>query len=258
MTETIRSLAGKIALVTGAAGPGLGFSSARLLASSGAHVVVADRSSRRVAEAVEILTAEYPEVRIYPLVLDVSDEVGVQSGVAEIIAELGGVDILVNNAAIAESARIVDVTLASWNRVLAVSLTGPMLLMRACIPSMVSRGGGAVVNVSSVEAWANMDPDISSYSAAKAGLLALTRAAASEYGRDGVRVNAVAPGLMVNKAVEKLFDADHLARVVERTPLGRAGDPEEVARVVLFLASEQSAFVTGDVVTAAGGLYYHA
>lgn len=258
MSEISSNLRGKVALVTGAAGPGLGYSSARLLARSGADVVIADRSVRRVDDAVARLAAEVPDVQVVPLVVDVSDEAAVASGVGGIIEQLGGVDILVNNAAIAESARIIDVTLESWNRVLAVSLTGPMLMMRACIPSMIARGGGTVVNVSSVEAWANMDPDISSYSAAKAGLLALTRAAASEYGPEGVRVNAVAPGLMVNKAVEDLFDADHLAGVISRTPLGRAGDPEEVARVVLFLAGEQSAFVTGDVVTAAGGLYYHA
>jgi 3-oxoacyl-[acyl-carrier protein] reductase len=115
-----------------------------------------------------------------------------------------------------------------------------------------------VVNVSSVEAWTGTAEHIGSYAAAKAGLQALTRTAAAESGPRGVRVNAVAPGLMVNRAVQALLDAEQLQDVVGRTALRRAGTAEDVARVVYFLATDASRFVTGDVVNVSGGLYYHA
>jgi 3-oxoacyl-[acyl-carrier protein] reductase len=251
------ALTQKIALVTGAAGPGLGFACARLLAEAGAHVVLTDRSERRVDDACARLRSEWA-LSVTGLVVDVSDEDSIGRGVGRVEAELGGVDVLVNNAALAEPGNIADLTLESWNKVLGVSLTGPFLMMRACIPSMVRRGGGSIVNVSSVEAWAVMDRGLASYAAAKAGLQALTRAAATEYGEFGVRVNAVAPGFMPNRAVEELYEPSHLESIVARTPLGRPGDPEEVAKVVTFLAGDDASFVTGDVVTASGGLYYHA
>lgn len=254
-----RRFEGKTVLVTGSAGPGLGFSAVKLFAEEGAHVVVSDRSARRVKEAAESIRAEVGGLAgITEITLDVTNEDSVQEGIAQIVAETGAIDVLVNNAAFAEQVSLVDMSLESWQRVLNVGLTGPFLTMRACLPHMYAQGSGSVVNVSSVEAWAAADPHIGSYVAAKAGLLGLTRAGAAEAGPHGVRVNAVAPGLMLNKAVEDLFDRDALADIVARTPLGRAGGPDEVARAILYLASEDAAFVTGDVITVSGGLYYHA
>lgn len=251
--------AGKTVLVTGSAGPGLGYSTARLFAEEGAHVVVSDRSERRVKEATERLRAEVVDLAgTTGITLDVTSEESVGEGVSRIVAETGSIDVLVNNAAFAEQIPLVDMSLESWRRVLDVGLTGPFLTMRACLPHMYAQGSGSVVNVSSVEAWAAADPNIGSYVAAKSGLLGLTRVGATEGGPHGVRVNAVAPGLMVNKAVEDLFDPAALADIVARTPLGRAGGPDEVARAILYLASEDAAFVTGDVITVSGGLYYHA
>lgn len=254
-----RRFEGKTVLVTGSAGPGLGFSAVRLFAAEGAHVVVSDRSARRVEETVDRLRAEDGDLAgVTGITLDVTSEESVQTGVAQIVGETGSIDILVNNAAFAEQVSLVDMSLESWQRVLNVGLTGPFLLMRACLPHMYAQRGGSVVNVASVEAWAAADPHLGSYVAAKSGLLGLTRAGAAEAGPHGVRVNAVAPGLMLNKAVEDLFDKDTLADIVARTPLGRAGGPDEVARAILYLASEDAAFVTGDVITVSGGLYYHA
>jgi 3-oxoacyl-[acyl-carrier protein] reductase len=254
-----RRFEGKTVLVTGSAGPGLGFSTVKLFAEEGAHVAVSDRSARRVKEAAERIRNEVDGIAgVTEVTLDVTDEESVQEGVAGIVAETGSIDVLVNNAAFAEQAALVDTSLESWQRVLNVGLTGPFLMMRACLPHMYAQGSGSVINVSSIEAWAAADPHIGSYVAAKSGLLGLTRVGAAEAGPHRVRVNAVAPGLMVNKAVEELFDRDALADIVARTPLGRAGGPDEVARTILYLASEDAAFVTGDVLTVAGGLYYHA
>ncbi|MCG2621215.1 SDR family oxidoreductase [Arthrobacter sp. I2-34] len=254
-----RRFEGKTVLVTGSAGPGLGFSTVKLFAEEGAHVAISDRSARRVKEAAERIRTEVDGLAgVTEITLDVTDEESVREGVAGIVAETGSIDVLVNNAAFAEQAALVDMSLESWQRVLNVGLTGPFLMMRACLPHMYAQGSGSVVNVSSIEAWAAADPHIGSYVAAKSGLLGLTRVGAAEAGPHGVRVNAVAPGLMVNKAVEELFDKDALADIVARTPLGRAGGPDEVARTILYLASEDAAFVTGDVLTVAGGLYYHA
>lgn len=254
-----RRFEGKTVLVTGSAGPGLGFSTARRFAEEGAHVVVSDRSERRVKEATEHLRNSVEDLSgVTGITLDVTSEESVQEGVARIVAEAGSIDVLVNNAAFAEQAALVDMSLESWQRVLNVGLTGPFLTMRACLPHMYAQGSGSVINVSSIEAWAAADPHIGSYVAAKSGLLGLTRVGAAEAGPHGVRVNAVAPGLMLNKAVEELFDKDMLDGIVARTPLGRAGGPDEVAGAILYLASEDAAFVTGDVITVSGGLYYHA
>lgn len=249
----------KTVLVTGSAGPGLGYSAARQFAEEGAVTIISDRSTRRVEETVERLKTEVPGLtKCIGLTLDVSDEDSVNEGVERIVAETGSIDVLVNNAAFAEQAALVDMTLESWNRVLNVGLTGPFLTMKACMPHMYRQKSGSVVNISSIEAWVAADPNIGSYVAAKSGLLGLTRVGAAEAGPHGVRVNAVAPGLMINKAVEELFDSDMLNDVIKQTPLGRGGSPDEVARAVVYLASDDADFITGDVINVSGGLYFHA
>jgi 3-oxoacyl-[acyl-carrier protein] reductase len=245
---------GKQVLVTGAAGPGLGRACAVLFARGGAHVLLTDRSARRVTETTDQIRSEVSGSDVTPMTMDVSDPGSIESA----LAESGPVDVLVNNAAIAEKAPLTETDPDSWNRVLSVNLTGPFLLMRALLPGMYSRGSGCVVNIASVEAWAPNDEFIGSYVASKAGLLGLTRAAAAEAGPYGVRVNAVAPGLMENKAVADLHGADRLADFRARTPLRRSGVPEEVARAVGFLASDHASFITGEVIDVSGGFYFHA
>jgi 3-oxoacyl-[acyl-carrier protein] reductase len=244
-------------LVTGAAGPGIGSACARGFAVAGAAVAVTDRSARRAADTVASLRNE-AAADVIDVHMDVADEASVAAAVDEVIGRLGRIDVLVNNAGMSELAAVKDTTVDSWNRVLAVCLTGPFLTMRACIPHMVAIGGGAIVNVASIQAWVGMDDGLASYGAAKAGLLALTRSVAAEVAAEGIRVNAVAPGFIYNDGIRAHFGDEFVRDMTARTPLGRMGRPEDVAAAVMHLASEDAAFVTGDVHCVAGGLYYHA
>jgi 3-oxoacyl-[acyl-carrier protein] reductase len=250
-----REFADKTVLVTGAAGPGLGQACARHFARSAASVFVSDRSERRAKETAEGIQADHPEARVEAVTLDVSS----RDSVAAAVEQVGVVDVLVNNAAIAEKGLLAEVDPDSWDRVVAVNLTGPFLLMRSLLPGMYERGSGSIVNISSVEAWmVGNDERIGSYVAAKAGLLGLTRVAAAESGRYGVRVNAVAPGLMESKGIEDLGGTEWLSWIKSQTPLGRGADTAEVAEAVGFLASDRASFITGEVINVSGGFYFHA
>lgn len=246
--------ADRTVLITGAAGPSLGNACARLFAAAGAHVVVTDRSAHRVELAADALASEAPG-GVSSLVLDVADETSIAAGVAEIVRTRGTIDVLVNNAAFAEQSPLVATTTESWNRVMDVALHGPFFLIRAIMPLMISQGNGAIVNVASVDAWGPAHTNIGSYVVAKAGLIALSRVGAAEGGPHGVRVNAVAPGLMVNKASAGLYAEEELHEITTRTPLHRGGDPVEVAHAVYFLASDAASFITGEVLAVSGGLY---
>jgi 3-oxoacyl-[acyl-carrier protein] reductase len=250
-------LAGKTVLITGAAGPGVGGACARLFAQQDALVVLSDRSRSRTYAAAEQV-GQATGARVVPLVMDVGDEQSINGGLAEIADTLGPVDVLVNNAAFTGLWPLVETSTQDWNRVLGVCLTGAFLTMRACLPAMIRRGSGAIVNVSSVNAWTGPGDGTSAYSAAKAGLLGLTRAAASECGPHNVRVNAVAPGLVPNPGVEQLFGAEYIARVSGQAAMRRAATPEEIAEAVVFLSGRRSGFVTGEVINVSGGLYFHA
>lgn len=246
--------AGKVVLITGAAGPSLGNACARLFAAAGAHVVITDRSARRLELAAEALAPDAPG-GVTSLVLDVADEDSIKSGIADVVRAQGRIDVLVNNAAFAEQSPLVDTTTESWKRVIDVALHGPFFLMRETMPIMFEQGGGAIVNIASVDAWGPAHTNIGSYVAAKAGLIALSRVGAAEGGPHGVRVNTVAPGLMVNKVSASLYEPGELEAVTANTPLRRGGDPLEVAQAVYFLASDAASFITGDTLAASGGLY---
>jgi 3-oxoacyl-[acyl-carrier protein] reductase len=252
-----RRFDGKVALVTGSGGPGIGSACARAFAEQGAAVVVSDRSARRASEVGEMLRTE-TDAQVVDLHMDVAEEESVATAITHVVERLGGVDILVNNAGMSEISKVIETTLDSWNRVIAVCLTGPFLTMRHCIPQMVEAGGGAVVNIASVQAWIGTDDGLASYSAAKAGLLALTRTTAAEVGRYGVRVNAVAPGLIYNEGIREQFGDAFVDGITAQTPLGRMGRPDDMAAAVLYLASDDSSFVTGEVHCVSGGFYYHA
>jgi 3-oxoacyl-[acyl-carrier protein] reductase len=238
-------------LVTGAAGPGIGAACARRFAVDGFRVVLSDRSESRTRSVAAQLARE-TEAEIIPLILDVADEDSVKSG----IESAGPIDVLINNAAVISRAALVETELTAWERVLRVCLTGPFLMMRACLPGMMERGSGCIVNISSIEAWTGPAAGTSSYAAAKAGLLGLTRAAASEAAPCNVRVNAIAPGAVPNAGAEEAMAAGHFDEVLRRTPMGRVASPGEIASVAAFLASPDSSFVTGEVVGVSGGLYY--
>lgn len=250
MTE--RPLEGRVALVTGAAGAGIGRACARRLGQDGAAVVVTDVHDRRTAETVEQLSEEL-DVVVVGHVMDVADRSRVDAVIADVAEAVGPVDILVNNAAVNVLGTVVEYDPDDWDRVIDVDLSACWYLARAVLPAMMRAGRGSIVNISSVAGYLGGAGSEGPYAAAKAGLQSLTRTIAAEAGPHGVRANAVAVGIVLSKFVEKHIAT--LGREAERTPLRRLGRPEEIAAVVAWLASDESSFVTGETINASGGWY---
>jgi NAD(P)-dependent dehydrogenase (short-subunit alcohol dehydrogenase family) len=241
---------GRVALVTGA-GSGLGRVIARRFAEAGARVAVHYRGSRDGAEAVvrEISDAG-GEAR--SLAADLTLEGEAERLVDEVSGGLGPLGVLVNNAGAYPLADLLRVTAAEWDKVLAQNLTSALACLQAAGRRMAARGDGAIVNVTSIQAF-RPAPALAHYSAAKAGLEMLTRSAALELGPKGVRVNAVAPGLVWREGLETAWP-DGLARYRAKAPLGRVAEPEDVADACLFLASRAARFVTGTTLVVDGGV----
>lgn len=238
-------LQGRTILISGSA-RGQGAAQARLLAREGAGVAIADVLTERGEALAEELSAEGPAVRFFPL--DVTREEDWGRTVAGIEAWRGRLDGLVNNAGIIRRTGIMDTSRESFEAVMAVNLTGAFLGIRAAAPAMIRAGGGTVVNISSNAAFA-YHPDVA-YTASKWALRGLTRSAAMEFAEHGIRVNAVCPGLVVTELNET---SPHLPIYSRMVPMGRTGTPEEMARLVLFLTSDDSSYVTGEDFVADGG-----
>ncbi len=251
----MNGLRDKVALVTAAAGGGIGKATALRLAREGAVVVVTDSHQRRTEETVAELSHEFPG-RIDGFALDVSRREEVETVVRQVVLRRGRIDILVNNAGINIIAPVDKIAVEDWSRILEVNLSGAFFLTRAVLPAMRRQRSGAIVNVASVAAWTVLGGSDAPYSAAKAGMLALTRAVAAEAGPDGVRCNAVAPGIVLTKWVEKNMPA--VSKQAEHTPLRRLGRPDDIAAAIAFLASDDASFITGEALTVSGGLYMHA
>jgi 3-oxoacyl-[acyl-carrier protein] reductase len=252
----MNGLTDKVAVVTAAAGGGIGKATATRLAQEGAIVVVTDSHERRTRETVEELAVRFPG-RIDGYALDVSRRTDVERTVAEVLSRRGRIDVLVNNAGINVLGNIDEIKVEDWTRILDVNLTGAYYLTRAVLPAMRRQRSGSIINVSSVAAWVALGGSDAPYAAAKAGLLALTRSVASEAGPDGIRCNAVAPGIVLTKWVEKNM-SDAVARQADHTPMRRLGKPEDIAAAIAFLASDDASYITGEALTISGGLYMHA
>ncbi len=241
-------LAGRTAIVTGAAA-GIGREIARALSVEGASVVAADRDGDGAARvAAQLSTSAAPSVGV---TADVSVEGDVQRLVDETLSRFGRIDVLVNNAGIAASSTLVETDLDEWNRILAVDLTGVFLCSRAVTPTMMAKGGGAIVNIGSQLGFRGA-PNLAAYCAAKAGVHGLTKALARELAPHGIRVNAVAPG-PVDTDILADVDPETMAGILAEIPLGRVARVEEIAPVVVLLASEGGAYFTGSVVNVSGG-----
>jgi 3-oxoacyl-[acyl-carrier protein] reductase len=247
MTETgHRLLAGKTVLVTAAAGTGIGFAAARRCVEEGATVLLSDLHERRLSEAALRLEKECG-ARASVHVCDVTRQDQVDALVRAAIDRLGRIDVLVNNAGLGGHARLVEMTDESWHKVLDVTLTGTMRMTRAVLPHMMERRAGAIVNNASVLGWRAQEGQ-AHYAAAKAGVMALTRCAAMEAAPAGVRVNAVAPSLAMHEFLAKVTPPGLLQELERREAFGRAATPEEVANVIVFLASDLASYMTGEVV----------
>ena len=240
-------LEGKSVLVTAAAGTGIGFATAKRCAEEGAVVVLSDQHERRLGEAAERLE-DVAGARPGTVVCDVTDQSQVAAMYEGAIAATGGLDVVVNNAGLGGTANLVDMTDEQWLRVLDVTLNGTFRATRAALQHMVPRGRGVIVNNASVLGWRAQEGQ-AHYAAAKAGVMALTRCAAIEAAPANVRVNAVAPSLAVHEHLAKVMPQDTIDELVTREAFGRSAEPWEVANVLVFLASDYSGYMTGEIVS---------
>ncbi len=242
-------LEGKVAVVTGAA-RGIGAAIAERLAWAGAAVVAADRDGDGAAELAQRIAQT--GATCLPMVADVTRQEDVDRVVSETLRTLGRLDILVNNAGIAgRAAPIWETSDEDWSRVIDLDLTAVFRMCRACVIPMREQRSGAIVNVASI-AGKEGNPNMVPYSAAKAGVICLTKAIAKEVTGDGIRVNCVTPAVIETPILRQLT-AEQVAYMCSKIPLGRTGTPEEVAAVVHFLASDDAGFVTGQCYDVSGG-----
>jgi len=245
-----------VAVVT-AGGSGIGAATARRFVREGAAVVIGDLSGRRAEAVADELSAAGG--RVQWLKMDAAEPEGVRATVERALDLYGRLDVMINNAGLAEVAPLDEISLESWNRVLAVTLTSVFLGMKHCLPVMRRQGGGAVVNTASISGTGG-DYGLSSYNAAKAGVINLTRSAALENARHRIRVNCVCPGTIDTRAPILLGGdrADEIRRAqAEANPIGRMGEADEIASTILFLASDEASFITGAAIVADGGLTAH-
>jgi 3alpha(or 20beta)-hydroxysteroid dehydrogenase len=244
-------LDGKIALVTGAA-RGIGAATARLLAAEGARVVVADRREDEASAVVAELNQARPGSTLF-IALDVTAETDWQAAIAQTEAAFGPIQVLVNNAGIIRVAPLEQMTLENFRKVLDTNLVGTFLGLKYGAESLKRAGGGSIVNFSSVQGMEGRQ-GFTAYSASKFGIRGLTKSAAIELGPHNIRVNAVVPGPTKTKMIERPGWADEdYDRMYGKYPLGRMAHADEIARMVLFLASDQSSFCTGGDYVVDGG-----
>jgi meso-butanediol dehydrogenase/(S,S)-butanediol dehydrogenase/diacetyl reductase len=239
---------GKVVIVTGA-GSGIGAGTATRFAEEGAFVVLAGR--RR--EKLEQVASKFDQEKTLIQVADVADESQAAALVEAAVARFGSLDVLVNNAGVAVMGKITDISTADWRKVMAADLDGVFYCTRAAMPHLI-KSKGSVVNTSSVSGLGG-DWGMTAYNAAKGGVTNLTRALALDYGAVGVRVNAVCPSFTNSEMTGDMKDNKELiAKFMERIPLGRAAEPEDIAAVIAFLASDDARFVTGVNLPVDGGL----
>lgn len=236
-------------VVTAAAGAGIGASVVRRALEEGARAVVfSDTHERRLAEAEEALAAEFGADRVRQVVCDVTDEAQVQR-LLDVAEEFGGIDVMINNAGLGGTASVLEMTDEQWSRVLDITLTGTFRCVRAVGQRMVASGTrGVIVNNASVIGWRAQEGQ-AHYAAAKAGVMALTRCAALDLAPHGIRVNAVSPSLAMHPFLAKVTSDELLHELTQREAFGRAAEPWEVANVMVFLASDYSSYLTGEVVS---------
>jgi NAD(P)-dependent dehydrogenase (short-subunit alcohol dehydrogenase family) len=251
---TAGRLEGKVALITGA-GEGMGRAAALLFARESARIGVLDVDAERATGVADSIRAEGGEA--IPIAADVSSSEAVRSAIAEVVRAFGLLNVLYNNAGVwvAGDGPVAELDESVWERTLAVNLTGVYLCCRHGIPELLRVGGGSIINTSSPVA-VRPDPTFDAYTASKGGVLSLTRSIAFHYARQGIRANVLMPGNIESAMTrEALADPVYREHLVWETPLGRIGQPEDVARAALFLASDESSFVTGSVQWVDGGWY---
>ena len=240
-------LKGKTVLITAAAGTGIGFSTAKRCLEEGAQVMISDIHERRLGEAV----AELEKVtgqKVASQLCNVREDGEVRELIAAAAEKLGVIDVLFNNAGLGGTTHVVDMTDDQWASVIDITLTGTFRMTRAVLPHMTERGRGVIVNNASVLGW-RAQVGQAHYAAAKAGVMALTRCSALEVADQGVRINAVSPSLATHAFLTKVMEQETLDVLTQKEAFGRGAETWEVANVVVFLASDYSSYMTGEVVS---------
>jgi NAD(P)-dependent dehydrogenase (short-subunit alcohol dehydrogenase family) len=240
----------RIALVTGAAS-GIGQAVAVRFARDGAAVMAADMDDNNGLETVEVIRAAGGRAEFFHL--DVSSAEGVKRAVEQTIDRLGGLHILFNGAGILAYGTAVETSEETWNRLIAVNLTGTFLCSRACLPHMIAQGNGCVINVASTTGSHDACAHAVAYVSSKGGVTLMTRAMAIDHARQGIRVNAICPGPTDTPMLRSAMTPEQLAAFAKTFPMGRLGRPEEIAAAAVFLASEDASFVTGALFYVDGG-----
>ncbi len=243
-------LAGKNAIVTGA-GRGIGAAIARRFAAEGARVVVSARTAEQVAEVVRSIREDGGEA--FGVIADLGTADGVDALVEDSVARLGGLDILVHNAGIFPYAPLERMADEDWQRVIDVNLTSAYRICKACLPHLRASGAGRILFTSSVQGNHAAIPGSSHYAASKAGLSGLIKGAAVEFARDGITVNGVEAGLVLTEGTKQAIDQERRDRMAGSVPLRRWAEPAEVAGAMVFLASEEAAYITGQSLLMDGG-----
>ena len=247
-------LDGRVAVITGG-GNGMGRAASLLFAAEGARVAVADRDPNAGEATVAAVRDAGGEAAF--VAMDVADAGSVDRGIAHVMEHVGAVHVLSNNAGIfpADDGGVLDTSEATWEQVMAVNLKGVWLCCRAGIPAMLQSGGGSIINVSSFVALMGAATAQIAYTTSKGGVLAMTREIAVEYARRGIRANALCPGPIDTPLLAELMaDPDRRARRMVHIPMGRLGQAEELARAALFLAGDDSSFMTGSALVVDGGI----
>jgi NAD(P)-dependent dehydrogenase (short-subunit alcohol dehydrogenase family) len=244
-------LAGKVAFISGGA-RGMGAAEARLFAAEGASVAIGDVLSEDGQRLAEEISEAGGAALFIPL--DVTSEAQWQEAIAATVRNFGRLDILVNNAGVGGQGRVEEVTVAEWDRVMDINAKGVFLGTKAAIPELRRAGGGSIINISSQLGLVGVDNSSPQYQASKGAVRLLTKSTAIQYAAEGIRANSVHPGPIATPMTEAgRADQERLQVTVSRIPLGRYGEPEEVAQGVLFLASDESSFMTGSELVIDGG-----
>lgn len=247
------SLSTRIALVTGSS-RGIGNALARGLVEAGATVIINGVDPQRVDSALTRLRADFPPAAIYGRAFDVTDEESISENISWIEANIGPLDVLINNVGVQHRVPLLDLDLADWERVIATSLTSAFLLGREVAKGMVQRGGGKIINIASIQAELAR-PTIAAYTAAKGGLRNLTRAMTAEWAGYGLQINALAPGYIQTDMTQKLIDDPEFnAWVLGRTPAARWGTVNDLVGPAVWLASDAANFVNGQTIFVDGGM----
>jgi 3-oxoacyl-[acyl-carrier protein] reductase len=242
----------KVAIVTAAAGAGIGQATARLMAKEGAHIVVADAHKERTRAVAEAIHGEYG-VETVGIQCDVTRLEEVKNVVKTTMGEFNRIDILFNNAGTNRPVRIVDMSDEVWDLVIDTSLKGTFYFSREVLPVMMEQGRGRIVNVTSVAGFRGLEGGHAHYAAAKAGIMAFTRCLAMEAAPYHVTANTIAPSFIFNEFIPGLYSQEEVERMYAEIPYPRKGTPDDVANTALFLASDEGEYITGQTICVTGG-----